>query len=386
MLEHFSDAVPPSNALRGQMWFDTTGGKLNVNTSNVFGSPEWVAVGSAIVSATEPTTGFEAGTFWFDTVTSTLNVSPDGSTFEPIRSTSVGATPPGSPQEGDLFYDTTTKELKVFNGGLSAFDVVGPARNSAVEPSSGLQDGDEWWNSATKQLFAYDADLAEFRLVGPLAPAGGSSVDAEIVPDLIDGNSVIKIVIGGDIVGIWSKVQFTPGSLIANFHDAIITDIERGLNLAPKAGPSSETTLLQGTATESLYADIAERFATDGPLESGDVVKLGGEAEITKTTKDADLNVFGIVSTDPAFKMNAGAGTDETHPYIAMTGRVPCKVIGVVKIGDRLVSSDTPGVARAISVEIMENMDVSSFAIIGRSLENSLDETVKLIDTVVGTK
>ena len=35
--------------------------------------------------------------------------------------------------------------------------------------------------------------------------------------------------------------------------------------------------------------------------------------------------------------------------YIALAGRVPCKVIGPVKQGDLLVTSNIPGVATSIS-------------------------------------
>ena len=134
-MEHFSTTTPPSNELRGQLWHDTTTDKIKVNISNVQGNPEWVAVGSAFVSATEPTTGFGIGGFWFDTTNDTLKVSTDGSTFTPIKSTGVSTTAPGSPVAGDLFYDLVTKELKVYNDALhegsAGFDVVGPARHEA---------------------------------------------------------------------------------------------------------------------------------------------------------------------------------------------------------------------------------------------------------------
>ena len=61
----------------------------------------------------------------------------------------------------------------------------------------------------------------------------------------------------------------------------------------------------------------------------------------------ADTKVVGIVSTDPALKMNSSAGNSQTHPYIALKGRVPCKVIGKIEKGDLLVTSSIPGYARA---------------------------------------
>jgi hypothetical protein len=79
------------------------------------------------------------------------------------------------------------------------------------------------------------------------------------------------------------------------------------------------------TATTALYADVAERFAADELLEPGTVVELGGTKEITRSTQDLSENVFGVISTRPAYTMNGGAGEDDTHPAVAMTGRVPVK-------------------------------------------------------------
>ena len=83
---------------------------------------------------------------------------------------------------------------------------------------------------------------------------------------------------------------------------------------------------------------MAEIYASDEQYEAGTVVKLGGSAEITQTTNHADTEVFGVISTDPAYLMNKDA---EGLP-VALTGRVPVKVIGKVRKGERLISSDVP--------------------------------------------
>ena len=137
---------------------------------------------------------------------------------------------------------------------------------------------------------------------------------------------------------------------------------------------------LHATATSAQYSDLAERYEADQPMEPGDVVKIGGDKEITKTSELADTQVFGVVSTAPAYRMNADAGTDQTHPYVALSGRVPCKVKGTVNKGDRLVSSDEPGVAQAINT--LEN--TSHYAVIGRSLESNAEQEIKYIEIVVG--
>jgi len=124
---------------------------------------------------------------------------------------------------------------------------------------------------------------------------------------------------------------------------------------------------LTGTATAAQYSDVAERFAADTTYEPGTVVALGGAEEITAVNEEASDEVFGVVSSldQAAFKMNGGAGTDETHPYIAMTGRVNVKVIGTVNKGDRLISASVPGYARAAT-----KAECTAFNVIGRALTN----------------
>jgi len=134
------------------------------------------------------------------------------------------------------------------------------------------------------------------------------------------------------------------------------------------------------TATTALYADVAERFAADELLEPGTVVELGGVKEITRSQQDLSENVFGVISTRPAYTMNGGAGEDDTHPPVAMTGRVPVKAIGIIRRGDRLVSAGS-GVARAA-----QPGEATAFNVIGRSLEDKHLEELGTIEAIVTIK
>ena len=75
--------------------------------------------------------------------------------------------------------------------------------------------------------------------------------------------------------------------------------------------------------------------------------------------------------------MNSDAGEDNTHPYLALRGRVPCKVEGPVKKGDMLITSATPGVAKSIG---RVDMGLSVFA---KSLTNDLTESTRIIEVVI---
>ena len=134
--------------------------------------------------------------------------------------------------------------------------------------------------------------------------------------------------------------------------------------------------LFSGTATQARYADLAEKYTSDAEYEAGTVVKIGGDAEITMTTEHADSEVFGVISTDPAYLMNK----DIDGLPVALQGRVPVKVIGKVKKGQRLTSSDVPGLAWAAD----ESTPIQ--AIIGRSLENKTDGNEGVVEAVIGVK
>jgi len=137
---------------------------------------------------------------------------------------------------------------------------------------------------------------------------------------------------------------------------------------------------LFATATTALYADVAERFAADEELEAGTVVELGGTAEITRSQQDLSENVFGVISTRAAYLMNGGAGEDNTHPPVAMTGRVPVQVVGVVRKGDRLVSAGN-GVARAA-----QPGEATAFNVIGRALVDKPTSGPGTIEAIVTIK
>jgi len=139
--------------------------------------------------------------------------------------------------------------------------------------------------------------------------------------------------------------------------------------------------VVHALATSAQYADVAERFEADAPMATGAVVMVGGSAEITETTAELSDQVFGVISSQPAYAMNAAAGNNDSHPYVAMTGRTPVRVTGEVTKGQRLVSSTVKGCARAAAT----GESYSPFHVIGRALESSTDAGIKLVNCAVRT-
>ena len=126
-----------------------------------------------------------------------------------------------------------------------------------------------------------------------------------------------------------------------------------------------------GTATSAKYADLAEKYETDSEIEAGSVVVFGGEKEITECDSECDHRVAGVISTDPAYMMNS----DGEGQYLALTGRVPCKVVGPVAKGDLLVTSDVKGHA-------MVDNNAQPGRIIGKAV-GSIDSGEGVIEVLV---
>jgi len=189
---------------------------------------------------------------------------------------------------------------------------------------------------------------------------------------------------GGNInfnIGGTSNVMVlaTTGAIVTGLSTPSIE--HTGTNAVGNIGStSSYFNRLFATATTALYADVAERFAADEELAPGTVVELGGTAEITRSKQDLSENVFGVISTRAAYLMNGGAGEDDTHPPVAMTGRVPVQIIGVVRKGDRLVSAGN-GVARAA-----QPGEATAFNVIGRALVDKLTPGPGTIEAIVTIK
>jgi hypothetical protein len=134
---------------------------------------------------------------------------------------------------------------------------------------------------------------------------------------------------------------------------------------------------IYGVSLQAQYADLAERFASDSAYPAGTVVALGGAEEITAASDALSDDVFGVISTKAAYLMNSSAGSDETHPAVAVNGRVPVRVIGPVKKGQRLVAAGN-GLARAGN-----RSEVTAFNVIGRSLQNKLDDGEGVVEAIV---
>jgi hypothetical protein len=183
-----------------------------------------------------------------------------------------------------------------------------------------------------------------------------------------------------NVGGVSNVVVIDTSTVYANVV-SVASIAKTGTNAVGNIGSSSNYfNQVFAQATTALYADVAERFASDELLEPGTVVELGGVQEITRSLTALSENVFGVISTRPAYTMNGGAGEDDTHPKVAMTGRVPVKVTGYIRKGDRLVAAGD-GIARAA-----QPGEATAFNVIGRSLVDKTTPESGTIEAIVTIK
>jgi hypothetical protein len=382
LLENSSNTTAPGAPLTGQIWWDSGNGILNV-----YNGSAWKRIGGATASAT----------------------APSGATSE----------------QGDLWYDSTNAQLKVYTG--AAWLLVGPAFTAGTGTTGAIVDtivDNTAVSHVVIKFFVEDAVVAimskdatftpqsaisGFTTVRPgmtmaTAVAGqvplfqGTATDSQLL-DGIDSTGFLSATSNDTTTGTLGVLNDT-GLTVGVDSDAKLSVSGAGvvtlanqtsgqnMTFSVNVGGTPTTALtiygangtVAGNQVNANYADVAERFAADEVYEAGTVVELGGINEITRVTSDLSDKVFGVISTRAAYLMNSSAGNDETHPPVAMTGRVPVKVVGQVNKGDRLVSAGN-GFARAA-----QTGEATAFNVIGRSLTAKSDTGEGTVEAIVTIK
>ena len=160
--------------------------------------------------------------------------------------------------------------------------------------------------------------------------------------------------------------------------DGVVPDFDNIYNIgAPtKKYNTVYASVFNGTATEALYADLAENYLADEKYAPGTVLVLGGDEEVTTTNIKEDHRVAGVVTTNPAHLMNSHLKGDNVAG-VALQGRVPCNVIGKVQKGDILVTSAIPGYA-------VVNNEPKIGTIIGKAVSSKDDSERGTVEVLVG--
>jgi hypothetical protein len=359
IVENFANGSPPPNPLKGQLWFDTGNSQMRICPSDgTTNANNW-----AVITTTN--TGLSAN---LGNLTVTGNISANNAAIsENITCNSItGVTAVFSSNITVATANVTTGNIgtvrtQVITTGAAATtgtltgswtvtgsttgNVFGIASGNIAFASSTYGIRCDNYMYANGESFSptgtYTNGNVQAYLSGVWAngdPYVGTTFTGNIAPDQVTTNAIAG---GGTISGIW--------------------------------------TLASGARIQATYADLAERYEADAEYEPGTVVELGGEKEVTIATELSE-NVFGVVSRTAAYLMNSMAGDDDTHPAIALAGRLHVKAIGTIKKNDRLVSAGG-GFARAAKPG-----ELSPFNSIGRALSNKDSEEEGTVEAVVLVK
>ena len=410
LLENSADTAPPGAPLTGQLWYDK-----NANLLKVYNGTLFKTISAAAASATAPTSNV-VGDLWYDTTNAQLKVFT-GTTFllvGPQFTAGTGVT--------GAIVDTITDNTAVNHVVIKLFvqdSVVGIISKDAtftpqvaISGFTTVRPGITLSTLIGSQipLFQGTATTAQGLISGNvvLTPTNFMRSDQNTSTTgtlsvlnnsglSVGTNSDFRVTVAGTNVSVNNQTSGgnfsigvnvggtpTPALTVVGSTGIVgvlgISNLNAGNGVGNIGSSTNYFNRLFATATTALYADVAERFAADQEYAPGTVVELGGVAEITCSNTALSDNVFGVISTQAAYLMNGGAGSDSTHPPVAMTGRVPVRVIGTVRKGDRLVSAGN-GLARAA-----QPGEATAFNVIGRSLQdrhdNGVEGTVEAIVTI----
>jgi hypothetical protein len=233
-------------------------------------------------------------------------------------------------------------------------------------------------------------------ITGSSASVTGAVTAASTVGGVITGSSasVTGAVTGASLVGTITTASQTNITSVGTLSSLSVTGNVTAGNLSVGTGTitggnivnsnangvgniGSATTYFNtvfAKATSAQYADLAEKYTADAAYAPGTVVVFGGQAEVTVNAANGDTKVAGVVSTNPSYIMN-GTLEAEHVATVALTGRVPCMVLGSVKKGDLMVAA---GLGRARA-----EADPRVGSVIGKALED-FDGAEGTIEVVVG--
>lgn len=406
LLENSANTTAPGAPLTGQLWWDKTTGLLKVYNGTVFKT-----VSAATSASTAPAFAVQ-GDLWYDTTNAQLKVYT-GTTWllvGPQFTAGTGVT--------GAIVDTIVDNTAVSHVVIKLYvqdTVVGiiskDSGSTGFQPQVAINgfptvypgitlsttvSGAQFWGTANNAAYLNSLSSGQFMrsdtnttTSGTLGVVNNSGLTVGINSDARisvagtavsfnnvtnNGNLSLGVNIGGTQTAALQIVGSTGAIGILG-----ITNLN-GNGVGNIGSSSSFFNTVFAKATSAQYADVAERFAADEPYPAGTVVELGGTQEITCAVQELSDTVFGVISTQAAYLMNSGAGSDETHPPVAMTGRVPVRVVGTVRKGDRLVSAGS-GMARSA-----QPGEATAFNVIGRSLQDKIDMPEGTIEAIVTIK
>jgi hypothetical protein len=221
------------------------------------------------------------------------------------------------------------------------------------------------------------ATVATFTTAGLVANSVAATNNGNATNFKVGDDAWLGDINTADTIGIRGQQNAANAYIV--FGNADNTQLGRaGSGPLTYGGAFSATGNITGLNLNSSGADLAEKYVADSDYTPGTVVEFGGTNEITISTQSHSTRVAGIVSTSPGHLMNVDL-LDRHVTAVALTGRVPCRVIGKIQKGDCVVSSSVSGVATALDKKLYE-----PGCIIGKALDTYDSNQIGTIEVAVG--
>jgi hypothetical protein len=253
---------------------------------------------------------------------------------------------PSGPLAGQLWFNSSTDDQHLyFYNSNSVWHRMPSIVSTSTSPTT-QQLGDLWHNLNSDTLYLRTAGNS-YALIGPVD-------NVDIATKLRTARKINNKTFDGTediVISSTTTNALTPGSYIDgqsfNGSNALTWNVDTGVVTTPTANKvvARDTNgdiyfnVGHGTATSARFADLAEKYLIEGEYEVGTVVSVGGSKELRPC--QLEDRAIGVVSANPAYLMNS---TLEDGTSVALKGRVPTKISGVVKKGDRLIAGSN-GVA-----------------------------------------
>jgi hypothetical protein len=379
LLENASNTTAPGAPLTGQLWWDSGNGLMKVYTGTT-----WKTISSATSSSTAPTSNV-TGDLWYDTTNQQLNVWTGTAWLLVGPQFTAGQGTTGA------IAATITDNTSVTHTVIELYvndDIVGIVSKDATFTPQTTIPGFTTVRPGITLATLIGSQVPLFQGTATDAQSlGGVSASSFMRTDANTSTSGTLSVLNNTGLSVGASSSFrvsVSGTDVTLRNQTSGGNLYFGVNVAGNVSPTltmfGANGAISGNQINANYADVAERFEADEVMLPGTVVELGGAAEITQVDTDLSENVFGVISTRAAYLMNSSAGSDATHPPVAMTGRVPVNVVGQVLKGDRLVSAGN-GQARAARAG-----EATAFNVIGRALKDKIDTGVGTVEAIVTIK
>jgi hypothetical protein len=262
----------------------------------------------------------------------------------------ASANRPPRPITGQLWFDTSTGRLKLYDGNpntiFTPLSILhrGPLPTGISITTSNIKEGDLWWDTLSEQLYVYNG--SQFILVGPRASQTVKTAveDATVFDnEYVEGVSnpddhthlILKTFVDNRVISVISNDEFTLGSgnTIAGFDrikkgiTLVNTQIANGgvtANNFQFHGTASNTDRLGGISAVEYIQRTNAIFTTQVTIDDDDGIIVGDNSDVTLKVNNTEPELLATRNGKKLnFKVTNSVGAQITPLTLTAAGPMP---------------------------------------------------------------